>query len=61
MKAFDHGEAMQLIKAGLENGTIRLHGCEKVNTESLGAASAKIDAAYLITLLNQLQKKPQGE
>jgi hypothetical protein len=43
--------ALELLKIGMTNGTIKLHGSTNSNT---AVQDARCDAAYVITLLEEL-------
>lgn len=54
---FDNNEALDLIKAGLESGVIKLIG----NSGQAAKLLAERDAEYLLTLYVQLQKGLQNQ
>lgn len=61
-KGYDSGQALQIIKLGLENGVIRLKGTvgDPDTPWDKAEQRAKDDAAYLVTLYNELMQPSQG-
>lgn len=53
-KTFDSNEALDLIKIGLQSGSIKLLGATSVHA----GVNGEKDAKYLLTLFNSLQKDP---
>ena len=55
MKQFTYADAVIVITAGLQSGSIKLLGSSKI--DGLSGKFAKADSDYLITLLDRLCSK----
>lgn len=55
MENLNHADAVQVVKAALETGAVKLKGPEGAGDQNMAIERANIDVAYLLTLFRKLQ------